>query len=263
VSKHGLLAALLAAVMSGPLFAAGTLHGPERISSEILGYDLQYWIYMPGGEKPSVPELYVTDGAGYLGPGNMVEVLDREIEAGNINATAAIFVDSRDPDTLSVDRRAKEFMCNANYARFFLGELMPEISERWTGGGPSTRRGLMGVSFGAINAACFGVLMPGVFQVLILHSPGSPAHLQAIRDLYNERPTHSSGIFISHGGPDDNAAAVRRFVSVLEHKGYPVQYVTNDGAHDWNNWASLVDISLRAFTGTQEGERLEDWLPEE
>ncbi|MEJ2383798.1 MAG: alpha/beta hydrolase-fold protein [Xanthomonadales bacterium] len=228
--------------------ANGALQGPNRISSTILGYDLQYWVYMPEDAARPLPELYVTDGQAYLGAGRVVEVLDREYEAGRILPFAVVFVDSRDPDAPDVSRRNREFMCNVDYAKFYAGELMPAISSRWTGAGPTTPRGIMGVSFGGINSACFGMLLPGVFQLLIMHSPASDEHLRVIEDLYRDRPRNPSALFVSHGGPDDNEQAARRFIQTLKDKGYAVQDVATGGGHGWKDWRPLIDDSLRAFS---------------
>ena len=67
---------LLLALWIGPADAGGKLEGPIRISSEILGYDLQYWIYIPRKDRKPLPELYVTDGQVFLGSGRMAELLD-------------------------------------------------------------------------------------------------------------------------------------------------------------------------------------------
>jgi enterochelin esterase-like enzyme len=240
-----------------PCHGAGTLEGPIRIHSAVLGYDLQYWVYLPENTVKPLPELYVTDGQSYLDAGDMVKVLDREIEDGNIVPIAAIFIDSRDPDYPEVTRRNNQFMCNKAYGKFFVGELMPKISSGWTGADSSAWRGLMGVSLGGINAACFGMMMPGVFQVLIMHSPAGAEHLDVVNNLYQEKPAHSSAFFISHGGASDNEAAARRFVQTLQEKGYPVRHISNDGGHDWDNWAPLIDDSLRAFAGTREEDEIQ------
>jgi enterochelin esterase-like enzyme len=115
----------------------------------------------------------------------------------------------------------------------------------------------MGVSFGAINTACFGLIIPDVFNVLIMHSPGSDKHLDVVNDLYKARPVRDSAFFVSHGGAADNAAAARRFVETLREKGYPVRHISNDGGHDWDNWGPLIDDSLRAFAGTKEEDQIQ------
>ena len=259
-----LLALLLAPSWAGPAIAAdsapGTLHGPERIASAVLGYDLQYWVYLPAGVErlpaERLPEMYFTDGAAYLSLGHAVEVLDREIPSGRIAPLAAVFVDSRDPDRPERDRRKEQFMCNADYGRFFVGELMPEVSRRWTGADRGTRRALAGVSFGAVNAACFGKMLPGVFELLVLHSPGNKGHIEVIRQLYEQHPRQPSAIFLTHGRRNDNAAAARRLADTLRGKGYALRYEVNDGRHDWANWGPLIDDALRALMGRGEGERL-------
>lgn len=253
-----LFLSLLAFLWAETALAGGKLKGPYRIASKPLGYELQYWIYLPENwKKERLPELYVTDGQLYLSSGRMVDLLDREIEKGNIVPIAAIFIDSRDPDYPLETRRNNEFMCKVDYGKFFIGELMPEISKRWTGADPETHRGVMGVSFGAINSACFGMMMPGVFQVLIMHSPGSSEHLEVINQLYQQKPRNGSAIFISHGGPEDNEAAARQFVKTLEEKDYPVRHVSTKGGHDWANWRPLLDDSLRAFAGLHAEDEIE------
>ena len=228
--------------------AKGTLKGPYRIDSRSLGYELQYWIYLPERVEKPLPELYVTDGQAFLAAGKLENVLDRETDDENIEPFAVILVDSRDPDFPELSRRNREFMCNVEYAKFYVGELMPEVSRLWTGAGPETPRGMMGVSFGAINSACFGMMLPGVFQTLVMLSPGSDKHLEVIDGLYRERPASSSRFFISNGGPDDNQEAAEQFVQTLRDKGYDVQHVATGGAHEWDDWRPLLDDSLQVFS---------------
>jgi enterochelin esterase-like enzyme len=249
--------AVLAFAGPAPGMAAGTLHGPLRLSSAALGYDLQYWIYLPEGGGRGTPELYFTDGQDFLAAGDIVALLDREIATARIAPLSAVFVDSRDPDEPGRNRRNEQFMCNADYGRFFLQELMPAVSASWTGADADTRRGLAGVSFGAINAACFGQMMPGVFDLLILHSPGSEAHIGVVRELYESRPREPAAFFISHGGRQDNARATKRFARTLEHQGYPLRRLATDGRHDWSAWRPLLAEGLRAFAGTAAGDRVD------
>jgi len=254
---RALLFCVLSLVPAAVCHAGGVVHGPERIRSEALGYDLQYWVYLPESGARGLPELYVTDGQAYLRGGDMVDVLDREIATGRIAPLAVVFVDSRDPDRPDEIRRNEQFMCNAAYGRFFLAELMPEISSRWTGAGPGTRRGLQGVSFGAINAGCFGLMMPGVFQLLILNSPASAEHVEVLRQRYESQPRQPSAILVSHGGRRDNAGAARSLVRTLQRKGYPVRHLSTGGGHDWANWGRLIDDGLRAFAGLEDEDRLQ------
>ena len=228
--------------------AKGTLKGPYRIDSQVLGYELQYWVYLPERVEKPLPELYVTDGNAFLAAGRLEDVLDRATATGTIESFAVILVDSRDPDFPELSRRNREFMCNVEYAKFYVGELMPEVSRLWTGAGPETPRGVMGVSFGAINSACFGMMLPGVFQTVVMLSPGSDKHLEVIDRQYRERPVNSSSFLVTNGGPEDNQEAAEQFVQTLRDKGYEVQHVATGGAHEWDDWRPLLDDSLQLFS---------------
>jgi enterochelin esterase-like enzyme len=236
------------------LLAEGTLKGPYRIDSRTLGYELQYWIYLPEDAAKPLPELYVTDGQAFLAAGKLVDVLDREFGQGNLAPFAVVLVDSRDPDFPELSRRNREFMCNVDYARFYVGELMPEVSRVWTGAGPETPRGMLGVSFGAINSACFGMMLPGVFKTLVMLSPGSDKHIEVIDGLYRERPPVPTGFFVSNGGPEDNQEAAERFVQTLRDRGYSVQHVATGGSHEWDDWRPLLADGLQAFSAQLGGE---------
>ena len=94
--------------------ANGDLSPNQFIDSKHLGYRLQYRVYVPEGvlQGTKVPTLYLTDGQWYIEYGRTVKVLDREIGAGSIEPVVVVFVDSRDPDDLSVNRRTDQFFGN-------------------------------------------------------------------------------------------------------------------------------------------------------
>ena len=93
-------------VTSSYTIAGGTLSDNLRIKSEILGYDLQYRVYVPVSVQPDdeLPTLYITDGQWYISRGELPELMDREIANGNIEPAIVVFLDSRDPDKLSDNR---------------------------------------------------------------------------------------------------------------------------------------------------------------
>jgi enterochelin esterase-like enzyme len=59
----------------------GNLSGNIRIESEVFNYSLQYRVYTPPGMQADVklPTIYLADGQWYIGSGNMIDVLDKEI----------------------------------------------------------------------------------------------------------------------------------------------------------------------------------------
>ena len=154
---------------AGTAVAGGTVTSDERISSDILGYDLQYSVYVPEGVEPAsdLSILYVTDGPGFVRQGRMPRVLDKLIESGKIQPVVVVFVDARDPDDLRLNRRNSQFLCNGDYLNFYVEELVPAVERSWPVGRTRDHRGILGLSFGATNAACFGILGHETFLISV------------------------------------------------------------------------------------------------
>jgi enterochelin esterase-like enzyme len=229
--------------------AAGTLSADLRIDSSYLGYALQYRVYVPEstGESHDLPTIYVTDGQWYLDQGHMVDVLDEQISQETIEPVVAIFVDSRNPDDLSENRRNKQFMCNRAYLEFYLNELIPTITANYPVSDSRNKRVIAGVSFGGLNAACFGLMASNTFGGMGMHSPASSGHLKLLNKLYKENRPERLAVFFSVGTKNDNTRAARSFHRTLEDKGYDVNYIEVPFGHEWSNWRPLIDDLLLTF----------------
>jgi enterochelin esterase-like enzyme len=227
---------------------AGSLGEDIRLESKVLGYAVQYRVYVPDRlPEGRLPTLYVTDGAWYLEQGGMKARLDALVGEGRIRPLVAVFVDSRDPDDLSVNRRNEQLICKTDYARFFASELVPAVEARLPTGGGAGERTILGLSFGALNAACFGLAIPQVFGNLALQSPASDRHLRIVADRYRAEERQPLRIFLSVGKRNDNGREVRRFRGILEEKGYAVTFREVPFGHDWRNWGPLLDDVLETF----------------
>lgn len=223
------------------------LSPPQRIHSPQLGYDLQYRVYQPSGFQPGLPTLYVTDGEAYLQYGQFAKLLDAEIASGRITPLLVMFVDSRDPDDLSKNRRHSQFMCNQKYAAFYRQQLIPAISKQYQVSTQRQHRVILGLSFGAVNAACFGLLLPDVFAGIAMQSPGNSQHIGLLRKMYQQSQHIDLKMFLSIGTKKDNTAAGRKFHQTLLEKGYPVAYHEVPFGHDWQNWQPLLDDILQHY----------------
>lgn len=229
-------------------YANGTLSDDLRISSNVLGYDLQYRVYLPEGYEASqnLPVLFLVDGQVYLSRGRMPVILDGLIGKGIIDPLVAVFVDARDPNNLRSNRRNAQFLCNPDYLQFFVDELIPTIEERYSVADERSARTIMGLSFGATNAACFGIQGSAAFSGLAMQSPANHP-LPDLVPAYEKSPRLPLNIFLSTGKPDDNTLANRKFHRVLKDKGYDMQYVEVREGHNWKNWRPLLDDVLRYF----------------
>ncbi len=231
----------------------GFLSEYQRISSTQLGYDLQYRIYYPAGfsADDELPSLYVTDGQWYLEYGNLKSELDEAISEGTIIPVVVIFLDSRNPDKPRENRRNTQFMCSKAFATFFAAELVPTISREQPVSPYRDDRVILGVSFGGLNSACFGLMLPNLFAGIAMQSPASGDHLDVVSALYEEREALPLKIFLSAGNRNDNMDAVLRFRRILTEKGYDLTFKTVRGGHDWRNWSSLLKDVLITFFATE------------
>ncbi len=225
-----------------------------RIESQSLGYDLQYRIYYPPGheEQSGLPTLYITDGQQYIKKGNLPKVISSLIKKKKIKPVVAVFIDPRDPDNLSINRRNEQFFCNPSYVKFVTRELIPTIESHHHTSEKVEDRVIMGHSFGGLNAACFGVMTPDVFGGIAMLSPAMHP-VPRIVEAYKKLDKLPLKIYLSTGTYGDNFEKTRAFKSALKKKGYELRYkVRVDAAHNWNNWKPLMgDVLLYYFSVKQ------------
>ena len=108
---------------------------------------------------------------------------------------------------------------------------------------------MLGLSFGALNSACFGLLLPNEFAGIAMQSPASGRHLDVVGELYEKSPVLPLKMFLSVGTRNDNGGAVRRFKRILESKGYDIHYQTVREGHNWKNWGpQLIDVLTTFFS---------------
>ncbi len=237
-------------LLLAPLVASadGILTPDIRISSQTLGYDLQYRVYEPESERGELPVLYVTDGPGYIRHGRMPRVLDRLIGEGLIEPVVVVFVDARDPDNHRRNRRNSQFLCNRDYLTFYEEELIPAVEAAYPVARTRDGRGILGLSFGGTNAACFGIMGVETFSRIGMHSPANHP-VKGLLPAYEKLPLLPLRIFFSTGTLNDNTADNRRFRDVLRNKGYEMHYLEVREGHDWDNWRPLVDDALLYLFG--------------
>ncbi|MDG1751248.1 MAG: alpha/beta hydrolase-fold protein [Thalassotalea sp.] len=229
--------------------ASGFLSQNYLFKSSVLNYDLNYRVYTPDiNPKNSLfPTLYLTDGQWYINSGDIKNTLDRLIGSKIISPLIVVFVDSRNPYNLKENRRNNEFMCNAKYINFFVNELIPTISHNFPVSLNKKERVIGGLSFGGLNAACFGLSASNSFGGIAMQSPASKKHLKIISNLYNKSPTLPLKIFLSSGSKKDNADAIKKFYQILQSKKYDISFRKNNKGHNWENWRPLIDDLLTTF----------------
>ena len=213
----------------------------------MLGYTLQYRIYLPEQANSESTVLYVTDGQWYISRGELPQLLDAEIAAGTIEPVITVFVDSRNPDNLDQNRRNQEFFCNLDYVSFFTEELLPEIDSSYPTAADREGRVILGLSFGGRNSACFGLMAHDKFAGIAMQSPANSEMVDRLRNQYLEQDKLPLKVFLSVGTIDDNTRAGRVFMQALALKEYDLTYREVEEAHNWDNWKPLLDDVLHTF----------------
>ena len=232
----------------------GKLSRNQIITSEVLDYDLQYRVYTPPNYESlsDLPVLYLTDGQWYITEGYMHRKIDKLITKGEIEPIIAVFVDNRDPHNLANNRRNRQFLGYDHYVEFYKKEFVPHIEEKYKVSNKQVDRGIMGLSFGGLNATYFGAKASDTFHMLGIQSPAL-LPVPEIHDLYLEQEKLPLKIFLSTGAKGDTETHSRKLKQTLETKGYDFKYIEVNERHNWRNWEPLLDDFLIYFFGTDSG----------
>ena len=253
-AKISIFLFMLATLLSSIANAAGTLSENIRIKSDVLGYDLQYRIYLPNNANTyeDLPTLYITDGQSYAKQGRMVSALDKGISEGKIKPVIAVFVDPRDPDNLGNNRRNEQFFCKKDYVDFFTTELVPLIDRTYPTSSLREDRVILGVSFGGFNAGCFGLMATPYFGGIAMNSPAHGEFVRYLKRQYEKFEKKNLKIYLSVGSNKDNRRPVRQLKKALDKKGYDLTYSQNFHGHNWDNWKPLLPEVLTTFFANED-----------
>ncbi|WP_444995647.1 alpha/beta hydrolase [Aliikangiella sp. IMCC44359] len=220
-----------------------------EIKSNRLGYSINYRVFLPHdyADLEELPVIYITDGPSYIFYGQMTKVISKLIQSKKIVPIIAVFIDTREPGNLENNRRNSEFFCNTKYSDFYVHELVPTIDKQYRTKPSANKRVILGLSFGGLNSACFGLLAHSTFGGIGMLSPAM--HLvPKILHAYKHIERLPLNFFLSTGTIGDNEDKTRRFHRILRTKGYPIKYKEiRNGRHNWKNWRRVLDDLLIYF----------------
>ncbi|MEM9361376.1 MAG: alpha/beta hydrolase-fold protein [Bacteroidota bacterium] len=207
------------------------------IDSELLATKTDVRIFQLGEEKEIESIVYFTDGEKLLQAGFRTK-LNTLFKTGKIPPAYLVFVSSVDLND-SVDKRNTYFFCNPDYLNFFENELLPKVEKTIGKSFTPEQRGLVGISFGGLNAAWFSA-KSFLFTKYALLSPVTYPCKKVIEDIAfskNERLK----IYISTGIND-----AENYVGLLENiyksKHYEIHTEKTQGRHDFQNWAGQLNL---------------------
>jgi enterochelin esterase-like enzyme len=228
----------------------GKLFKDVLFSSQSLGYQIMYSVYVPTGYNPSqrYPVLYVTDGYEYLheNMGNIVTTLNNLISEGKIKPLVAVFIDHREPVNRSNNRRMTELAMNEKYLDFFVNELITEVEAKYSVSKKPEERAIIGTSMGGLTAAYFSFSRPDVFGLAGIQSPAFWFRPEIYTMCDNpEKPPVK--VFMTTGVINDTEEGARKMKAILDKNTCTYQYKEVNQGHSWGNWRDLLDDILIYF----------------
>jgi enterochelin esterase family protein len=246
-------------VATRPGVPQGELVG-MKIKSEILGNERSIGIYTPPGYDPAGNAnalLLFFDGMAYASKVFIPTptILDNLLSEGAIPPAVALFVDHVIDGE---DQRMLELLCNGEFNRFLIDELLPQVHAQYNVTDDPGRTVIVGASAGGLGAAFVAYEYPEVFGSVLAQTGAFRFGGQGKPECWLIRQFVESellplkfyldvGLYEDRGRGISSLRVVRHMRDVLQSKGYPVTYAEHSGGHDYVVWRqTLVDglISL-------------------
>jgi enterochelin esterase-like enzyme len=230
--------------------AAGQLTPVSHLSSKHISGGILYRVYVPASYEHlrDLPVIYVTDGHEFADDemGAMRLVLDNLIAAEMIQPALSVFIDPRDPQDLSINRRRMLYVDNPAFNRLIIEELIPQVDQTYRTKRVRDSRTMLGTSLGGLHALDVGLSHPDKFANLGVQSPA--LNWGDVAERFIESPRLALKIFLSSGvdGWDTDAS---QFYAGLIDKGYAAQFVSVNEGHSWGAWREQLGDLLIYLLG--------------
>lgn len=217
-------------------------------------------VYTPPGYDPKGKPyglLVVLDGRTYTSDIPGQTILDNLLAAGRIPPLVAVFIANP-----SVEARVRELSCHPPFAEFLTRELLPWVRRGYRITDDPARTAIAGSSLGGLAAACAAVRHPEVFgNVLSLSGsfywrPPDEVEPEWLARQLAAGPKLPLRFYLEAGLMEDKPrpggtsllAANRHLRTVLQARGYAVEYREFNGGHSILNWrGSFADGVLALF----------------
>lgn len=206
----------------------------RSLPGRALGRTVRYTVLQTGPDAEHL--IYLTDGQKLVENGFWAQI--EELTRRKI-VPPARYVLVSSIDATGTDHRNDDFFCNAEFLRFFVEELLPTVE----GDRPveRSRRSLVGVSFGGLNAAWFAA-MDAPFGNYGLLSPITYPRREELSRRIVFGPQSGQRFFVSTGRYDAEKY-VDQLLALYAGMEVETTVLRTEGGHDFTNWsAQLPDL---------------------
>jgi len=224
-----------------------------------------YWVYVPkqyDGTKAAALMVF-QDGGGYVsedGQWRVPVVFDNLIAKGEMPVTIGVFVNPgvvpapSGSDALPRYNRSYEYDgLGDRYARFLIGELLPEVQKTYLIHPDPEAHAIAGASSGAIAAFTAAWERPDYFR-RVFSTIGTYVGLRGGNDyptLVRKTEPKPLRVFLQDGFNDLNIyggnwwVANQDMFSALQFSGYEVEKVWGMGGHDGKHGGAIFPDAMR------------------
>lgn len=240
------------------------------MSSDILGVNKEFSVYMPWGYEESerqYPVLYLLHPAGgthetWIKQGLLPQIADDAIRSGMAVPMIIVLPDGSGMGEGHLGRRLGFFSVPGwDYEAFFRTELIPQLEATYRTRDDRRERAIAGASMGGEAAVAYAQKHPGLFGAACALS-GLLGHPEQSRMAHTDKDYAASLIandptaHVKNAGPDEveNLKTVRwyadcgdddffyagnsEFFLAMKEKGIPLAYRMRSGVHNWYYWVT-------------------------
>ncbi|MBM80339.1 MAG: esterase [Planctomycetaceae bacterium] len=228
----------------------------------------RYWTYVPKqyhADRPAAVMVF-QDGHAYVAPNGQFRattVMDNLIHKGEIPVTIGIFIDPGHKKEQLPDKpgwrprpenRSVEYdTLSADYAKFLLEEILPEVGKSYNLTDDPNQRAICGISSGGICAWTVAWEQPDAFRKVLSHV-GSFTNIRGghvYPALIRKNERKPIRVFLQGGEGDlDNEhgnwpLANQEIAAALKFARYDYKFVFGEGAHIGIHGGAILPDSLR------------------
>jgi enterochelin esterase-like enzyme len=224
-----------------------------RFQSKLLGRSHPLFVYLPFSYKRvkrNYPSIFVLDGGEYLSLALMKNVLDNLIAGKRIEPVIGIFIDPRTHlKDASTSKRMTDYALSDTFMNAVITELYPRILRRYRIKREPDQTAILGASLGGLTSTYIAYMHPETFGLCAAQSPSYFWKHEAIIKLIAQGPKEPVKFHIDTGTLGDALPQAFKMKTMLESKGYEVQYEQHPEGHNWVNWRSRLPDILTYFWG--------------
>ncbi len=220
-------------------------------NSVVLGNERRIWVYTPHGYSVNNEEyslVLLNDGNSYVNWLSAQNVLDNLLEQGIISPVVVVFISSS-------ETRMKELTFNDDYLSFVINEIIPFVKSKYNIANTPEKTIVGGFSLGGLAAAYLGLKRPDIFGNVLSQSGSlfwkQEEESEWLIHQYENIDKLPLRFFITYGSLENSPIAGptliqsnKKFIQVLEDKGYEVSHLEFKSGHDYLNWGETLAEGL-------------------